>query len=88
LLLFSEAFHSKWYLKTDSELLEPVMAYGFMNAYPISSGKFGKGTLYFKYQLIRDYYWKISRTVWIVIATGLIFCCVGWFKSKRKFKRS
>jgi len=88
LLLFSEAFHSKWYLKTDSELLKPVMAYRFMNAYPGSSEKFSKTTLYFKYQLIMDYWWKISGTVWIVIAIGLMFCCVGWFKSERRFKRS
>lgn len=64
LLLFAEAYHQKWYFEIDGEIHEPIRSFGFMNAYPIDGIRDNHGSLYFKYQPIREYYWRISLLGW------------------------
>lgn len=72
LLLFSEAFHPKWYLRYNNELQEPIKAYGFMNAYPIISAESNLAEIYFKYQPIREYFWRIATVGWMVICIFIV----------------
>lgn len=84
LLLFSEAFHPKWFLKVDNRVIEPIKAFGFINAYPVPSGTKQKAELYFKYQAIRDYYWKISRIGWFVVGVIFLICIIRWLYEKKR----
>jgi hypothetical protein len=84
LLLFSESYHPKWYLKVSDKISEPIKVFGFMNAYPIQSVNDSEAVLYFKYQPIMEYYWKISRAGWIIIGTAFVFCVAGYYFGKGK----
>jgi hypothetical protein len=84
LLLFSESYHPKWYLKVSDKISEPIKVFGFMNAYPIQSASDSEAVLYFKYQLIKEYYWKVSHIGWIVVATGFVICVIGWFYERKQ----
>lgn len=84
LLLFSESYHPKWYLKVNDKISEPIKVFGFMNAYPIQSVSDSEAVLYFKYQPIREYYWKISRIGWIVLGIAFVFCSIGYLQKKRE----
>jgi len=66
LLLFSEAFHPSWQAHLADNTLNPVKAYGFMNAYPLPSIPPQTLQLEFKPELYRELGMAISLTGWAV----------------------
>lgn len=76
LLLFSEAYHPSWVAAHQGGAAKPLMAYGFMNAYPLPASPPGGLTLEFTPERYRDMGFAVSTTGWIVFALAVILLLV------------